>query len=84
IEAKELVLNNIPEVLSNLVGQQNSRRGAVKVFETLQDPRLNRQLFYEILEVIIYEVCPELKSPSVKEESAVELPRGTHTPVVNS
>nr|CAD7459223.1 unnamed protein product [Timema tahoe] len=81
IEAKELVLNNIPEVLSNLVGQQNSRRGAVKVFETLQDPRLNRQLFYEILEVIIYEVCPELKSPSVKEESAVELPRGTHTPV---
>nr|CAD7595801.1 unnamed protein product [Timema genevievae] len=84
IEAKELVLNNIPEVLSNLVGQQNSRRGAVKVFETLQDPRLNRQLFYEILEVIIYEVCPELKSPSVKEESAVELPRGTHTPVGNS
>nr|CAD7262885.1 unnamed protein product [Timema shepardi] len=84
IEAKDLVLNNIPEVLSNLVGQQNSRRGAVKVFETLQDPRLNRQLFYEILEVIIYEVCPELKSPSVKEESAVELPRGTHTPAGNS
>nr|CAD7404520.1 unnamed protein product [Timema poppensis] len=84
IEAKDLVLNNIPEVLSNLVGQQNSRRGAVKVFETLQDPRLNRQLFYEILEVIIYEVCPELKSSSVKEESAVELPRGTHTPAGNS
>nr|CAD7400427.1 unnamed protein product [Timema cristinae] len=84
IEAKDLVLNNIPEVLSNLVGQQNSRRGAVKVFETLQDPRLNRQLFYEILEVIIYEVCPELKCPSVKEESAVELPRGTHTPAGNS
>jgi hypothetical protein len=45
-EARQQFLSNIPEVLSNLVGQQNAQRGATKVFETLQDPRLNKQLFY--------------------------------------
>ncbi|KAJ9596971.1 hypothetical protein L9F63_012001 [Diploptera punctata] len=60
-EAKEQFLNNIPEVLSNLVGQQSARRGAMKVFETLQDPRLNKQLFYDLFEVLLFEVCPELK-----------------------
>jgi sorting nexin-25 len=44
--ARELFLDNIPEVLSNLVGQQSARKGAMKVFETLQDPKLNKQLFY--------------------------------------
>ena len=44
--AREQFLNNIPEVLSILVGQQSARRGAMKVFETLQDPKLNKQLFY--------------------------------------
>ncbi|KAG8224803.1 hypothetical protein J437_LFUL002248 [Ladona fulva] len=60
-EAKEQFLNNIPEVLSNLVGQQNARRGAIKVFETLQDVRLNKQLFYDLFEVVIYELFPEIK-----------------------
>jgi hypothetical protein len=46
LEARQQFLSNIPEVLSNLVGQQSARRGAMKVFETLQDPRLNKQLFY--------------------------------------
>lgn len=45
-EARQQFLSNIPEVLSNLVGQQSAQRGAMKVFETLQDPRLNKQLFY--------------------------------------
>ncbi|XP_046394040.1 sorting nexin-25 [Ischnura elegans] len=59
--AKELFVDNIPEVLSNLVGQQSARRGAIKVFETLQDVRLNKQLFYDLFEVVIYEVFPEIK-----------------------
>ncbi|XP_071452813.1 sorting nexin-25 [Hetaerina americana] len=62
-EAKELFLDNIPEVLSNLVGQQSARRGAIKMFETLQDVRLNKQLFYDLFEVVIYEVFPEIRQP---------------------
>jgi hypothetical protein len=45
-EAHQQFLSNVPEVLSNLVGHQNAQRGAMKVFETLQDPKLNKQLFY--------------------------------------
>ena len=37
---------NVPEILSNLVGQQSAHRGALKVFEALQETRLNKQLFY--------------------------------------
>ncbi|KAF4521148.1 hypothetical protein B566_EDAN012914 [Ephemera danica] len=33
---------------SNLVGQQSARRGALKVFEALQESKLNKQLFYNI------------------------------------
>lgn len=45
-EAKEKFLVSVPAVLSNLVGQQNGRRGAVRIFETIQDQRLNKQLVY--------------------------------------
>ncbi|KAJ4442220.1 hypothetical protein ANN_12086 [Periplaneta americana] len=61
-EAREQFLSNIPEVLNNLVGQQNARRGAMKVFETLQDARLNKQLFYDLFEVLLFDLCPELKA----------------------
>ncbi|XP_063224412.1 sorting nexin-25-like [Bacillus rossius redtenbacheri] len=83
-EARELLLANIPEVLSGLLGQQSARRGATKVFLTLQDQPLNKQLFYDLLEVVLYELCPEMKSrPTGREEAPVELPaiaETTHTP----
>jgi len=60
--AREQFLNNIPEVLSILVGQQSARRGAMKVFETLQDPKLNKQLFYDLFQVLLFELCPELRA----------------------
>jgi hypothetical protein len=59
-EAKELVLRNIPEILVNLVGQQAARNGAAKVFETLQEQTLNKQLFYELLEHHCNLLFPEL------------------------
>lgn len=44
--ARSLLLENIPELFSNLVGQQTARLGAMKVFEAIQDPLFNKQLFY--------------------------------------
>lgn len=44
--AKSLLLENIPELFSNLVGQQTAKVGALKVFEAIQDPLFNKQLFY--------------------------------------
>lgn len=45
-EARRQFLNNIPEVLASLVGAQSAQKGATKVFDTLQNVNLNKQLFY--------------------------------------
>lgn len=45
-EARRQFLNNVPEVLTNLVGAQSAQRGAIKVFDSLQNMNLNKQLFY--------------------------------------
>lgn len=60
MEARELLLDSIPDVLNQLLGHKNARRGALKVFDALQDVRLNKQLFYDLLEVIIKNGFPEL------------------------
>ncbi|XP_054164118.1 sorting nexin-25-like [Oppia nitens] len=62
ILAKQHLLNSIPEVFNNLLGQQNVRKGVVKAFDGLQNQLLNKQLFYEIVETFIFEFAPELKS----------------------
>ena len=46
ILVKQHLLNSIPEVFNNLLGQQNVRKGIVKVFDGLQNQMLNKQLFY--------------------------------------
>ncbi|XP_076660798.1 sorting nexin-25 [Halictus rubicundus] len=59
-EARRQFLNNVPEVLTNLVGAQSAERGAIKIFDSLQNVNLNKQLFYDIFEIVMYEVFPEL------------------------
>lgn len=44
--AKALLMDNIPEVLCNLVGAQAAKRGILKVFDAMQNPVYNKQLFY--------------------------------------
>jgi len=59
--AKDQLLNSIPDILNNLLGQQNAKKGARKVFESLQDARLNKQIVYELLEMLILELFPEIR-----------------------
>lgn len=59
--AKQYLINNIPDVILNLIGQQNAKKGFLKVFEALQNKKANKQLFYDILEAVIMELSPELK-----------------------
>ena len=59
-EARRQFLSNIPEVLTNLVGAQSAQRGAIKIFDSLQNLNLNKQLFYDIFEAVMFEVFPEL------------------------
>ena len=45
-----------------MVGQQAAVSGTVKVFEALQNATLNRQLLYDVLEMVVTEVFPEVAS----------------------
>lgn len=44
--AREQFILNVPEVLTTLVGTSAAKLGARKVFDTLQDKTMNKQLFY--------------------------------------
>jgi sorting nexin-25 len=62
LAARSLIIDNIPDILCNLVGQQNAKNGLVKMFEILQNETYNKQLIYDLFEVILVEVFPEIKS----------------------
>jgi len=66
-KAKEIMMKNIPDVLSNLVGKKNSKLGFIKIFEGFQDIKTNKHIFYILLELIIITLCPEIKSDEVLE-----------------
>jgi sorting nexin-25 len=66
-ETRAALLQNVPEELVSLVGQQAAANGAAKVFEVLQSVTLNKQLVYSVLELVVSEVFPELSvSPHVQ------------------
>ncbi|KAM3968308.1 LOW QUALITY PROTEIN: sorting nexin snazarus [Aphomia sociella] len=59
--ALQQLTESVVEALSSLVGAHTAARGAHKLFHTLQDTTHNKQLFYELFEVVLLEVFPELK-----------------------
>ncbi|XP_053559859.1 sorting nexin-25 [Bombina bombina] len=61
-KAQQKLLENIPDALQNLVGQQNARHGIIKIFNALQENRANKHLLYVLLELLLIELCPELRS----------------------
>ncbi|KAK3599208.1 hypothetical protein CHS0354_012814 [Potamilus streckersoni] len=62
MKAKDKFLKNMPEAVKSLVGDDNAKRGAIKMFEVFQDVRLNKHLFYVLLELLLFELFPELKN----------------------
>ncbi|KAJ8271760.1 hypothetical protein COCON_G00106190 [Conger conger] len=54
------LLDNIPDALQNLVGQQNARYGIIKIFNAFQESSANKHLLYILLEMTLRELCPEL------------------------
>uniref|UniRef100_A0A182LVF3 Sorting nexin-25 n=1 Tax=Anopheles culicifacies TaxID=139723 RepID=A0A182LVF3_9DIPT len=59
--ARSLLQDNIPELLCSLIGAQNARQGALKLFEVFQNPLYNKQLFYDLLETLMLELFPEIR-----------------------
>ncbi|XP_075866792.1 sorting nexin-25 isoform X2 [Microcebus murinus] len=60
--AQQKLLENIPDTLQSLVGQQNARHGIIKIFNALQETRANKHLLYVLIELLLIELCPELRA----------------------
>ncbi|XP_053678595.1 sorting nexin-25-like, partial [Anopheles nili] len=67
--ARSLLQDNIPELLCSLIGAQNARQGAMKLFEALQNPQYNKQLFYDLLETLMLELFEEIRQPKPASEA---------------
>ncbi|XP_073910957.1 sorting nexin-25 isoform X3 [Castor canadensis] len=61
-KAQQKLLENIPDTLQSLVGQQNARHGIIKIFKALQETRANKHLLYVLMELLLIELCPELRT----------------------
>jgi sorting nexin-25 len=48
-----------------MVGRQNARKGARRLFTVLQNKRLNQDLVYNLLDDIVYSLFPELQQINV-------------------
>ncbi|XP_026746682.1 sorting nexin-25 [Trichoplusia ni] len=59
--ALQQLSESVLDALSSLVGAQAAARGAHKLFHTLQNTTHNKQLFYDLFELVLVEVFPELK-----------------------
>nr|XP_023024783.1 sorting nexin-25 [Leptinotarsa decemlineata] len=59
-KAQEMFVNNVPELLTTLVGNNAAKNGAKKVFDAFQEKNMNKHLFYELLEVTLDAVFTEL------------------------
>lgn len=60
--AQQKLLENIPDTLQSLVGQQNARHGIIKIFKALQETKANKHLLYVLMELLLTELCPELRA----------------------
>jgi sorting nexin-25 len=68
-EARGKFLKSSPQALQTILGQRNCQIGMRKIFELLQEPRGNKQLFYALFEVFLYSIVPELEKVELDDES---------------
>ena len=69
-EAKKKFLKSSPQGIQTILGQRNCQIGFQKIFEALQDPRANKQLFYSFFELLLYALVPELETVEIEDTVA--------------
>ena len=68
--AKAKLMKSGPQALQTILGQRNCQIGMQKTFELLQDSRGNKQLFYALLEILLYSLIPELEKVELDDDGA--------------
>ncbi|KAI8342056.1 PXA domain-containing protein [Chlamydoabsidia padenii] len=62
-EANRKLSTWLPDLLGNMVGRQNARKGARRLFSVLQNQRLNQHLAYVLLDEMVMALFPDLDDP---------------------
>lgn len=57
-------LDFFPQPVVSAIGAENHERGTKLIVNALQQPKLNKQLSYVLLDIVITELFPELTAPS--------------------
>ena len=60
VETLECLLNYPNSLVINAIGGQRFQEGTALIFEGLQCRELNKQLFFNLLDIILSELFPEL------------------------
>ncbi|XP_033368780.1 sorting nexin-14 isoform X5 [Parus major] len=74
----EEMMKYIPDLIGKCIGEEAKYEGIRLLFDGLQQPVLNKQLTYVLLDIGIQELFPEL-SKGPKEASCVKLDASEHT-----
>lgn len=64
-------MSYIPDILGKCIGEEAKYEGVCLLFDGLQQPVLNKQLTYVLLDIAIQEVFPELSRQTQKETSVM-------------
>ncbi|XP_066579810.1 sorting nexin-14 isoform X1 [Amia ocellicauda] len=67
----EEMMSYIPEFLGKCIGEEAQYEGIRLLFEGLQQPVLNKQLTYVLLDIAVQELFPELNKQVQKEVSTI-------------
>ncbi len=66
-EARNKFMKSSPQALQTVLGQSNCQIGYQKIFDSLQDPRANKELFYSLFENLLAALVPEVEGEEVEE-----------------
>lgn len=70
----EEMIRYIPDILGKCIGEEARYEGVCLLFDGLQQPVLNKQLTYVLLDIAIQEVFPELSKQQTQKESTAVAP----------
>ena len=59
---RQKLLQNIPDLVISLMGESTSKQRILKLFDVMQQRDLNKELLYQLLDVFLRRLVPELES----------------------
>ncbi|XP_066532718.1 sorting nexin-14 isoform X2 [Hoplias malabaricus] len=66
----EEMMNYLPDIVGKCIGEENKYEGIQLLFNCIQQPLLNKQMTYVLLDIAVQELFPELLSSSKESPSS--------------